>query len=301
VVSRRDSNGDAPPATEHGQTTDPPGQPEPAAPARVEELLEALREQHQKLETEIRHGKASLGSRESRQTAVKKQLTGLNKAAGELGKARSDADGQLAAADTALQAAKPFVEQLDDEITDFVRAGLTAIDQEIDDAATTAGQESAKLDQLTAERDQLKLDVPVKQARYDQAGATLTGLPAALKAEGAVLKAHLGDLASAVAAGQAQRGLVFYEEASRSRQRLGKLRDPAREAQYVKDLQDAENDLTDAADALAAAELTVADQQLAVTGRAADLKKLQDGRAAEVKRLESEAPAAATASTGSGG
>ncbi|WP_229070776.1 hypothetical protein [Actinoplanes sp. DH11] len=298
MVSKRESNGDPPPTPEHGQTPDPPDQPEPTGPARVEELLEALRDQQHTLEIEIRHGKASLGSRESRQTAVNKQLNDLKKAAGELGKSRGDAGAQLAAADTALQAAKPFVEQLDGEITDWVRAGLTAIDQEIDDAAAAAGQESAKLDQLTAERDRLKLGLPVKQARYDRAGATLTGLPTALKAEGAVLKAHLGDLASAVAAGQAQRALVFYEEASQSRQRLGKLHDPAREAQYVTDLQDAENELTDATDALAAAELTVADQRLAVTGRAAHLKKLQDDRVAGVKRLESEAPAASPASGG---
>jgi chromosome segregation ATPase len=298
VVSRRENNGDPPPAPDPGQTPDPTGETEPAGPARVEELLEALREQQQKLETEIRHGKASLGSRENRQSAVKKQLTGLSKAAAELGRSGGDADALLAAADTALQAAKPFVEQLDDEITDFVRAELAAIDQEIDDASTAAGQESATLDQLIGERDQLKLDVPVKQARYDRAGATLTGLPAALKAEGAVLKAHLADLASAVVAGQAQRGLVCYEEASRSRQRLGRLREPAREAQYVKDLQDAENDLTAATDALAAAELTVADQQLAVTGRAAELRRLQDDRAARVKRLESEAPATSAASGG---
>jgi hypothetical protein len=231
-------------------------------------------------------------NQEGQQQNTKRQVTGLDRVGTDLAKARTDIDAELAEVDRALEAAAPLIERLDEDTKADIQRRLTAIDKEISDAEAAVAAESGKVRDLTAERDQRSLGLAVRQAAYDEATAALTGLPAALKAEAAVLKRDRTELVAACTGGQDLKAFVLVAEVSKGGDQVGALRDTAHEAKLVKDLQDAEKGLASAREALANAELALADQQELLAQRSLTLKALKDARAVEVKQLYTSTEAA---------
>lgn len=263
----------------------------PETPVNLDELLRTLRQQQYELDNAIRHSKASLTDQEGRQQRAKKQFAGLDRVAAELSRARADIGAAVADADRSVEAASPLVERLDDDVREAISKGLAAIDKEIGDAETAVVTETAKERDLAVERDRLAVDVAAKQAAHDEAEATLTALPAALKAAVAVLKAGRTGLDAACVGGRPVEAAVLVSEVTRAKERAQALSGSAHEKQLLENLRKSGGELTDAHGKLITAESGLIDQRALIAQRSARLTELTDGRAARIKELTA-APAA---------
>jgi hypothetical protein len=255
-------------------------------PETLDDLLRELHRQQYELDRSILHSKADLTGRENRRQRSRKQLAGLDRVATDLGRARADIDALIAAADRSVEAAKPLVERLDETVRDEITNGLAAIDKEIGDAETGLAGEVTKERAATADRDRLAVEVSTMQADHDEAEATLLGLPAAVKAAVAVLRAGRAGLDAAAAGGRPVEAAVLVSEVNRARERVQALRGPAHEKQLLENLRNAETALADSAGKLATAESGLIDQHDLVVRGAARRDDLIAARPDRIKQLE---------------
>lgn len=286
------ASGGAPTSAGTQPPSKPPGE---TAPDSLADLLKEAKKRQSQLATAIEQAKASLADQVSLQQRSKKQVTDLDRAVGELERARTDSGAVLADADKALAAAEPLIEQLDDDVEDTLRAGLEAIDEVIADKRTEVDDKRGELSTRQSQCDEAHRVWLQRQGEYDEATGRVTGLPAGIKQQAAALKALQTELVAAITAGHAVKACVLALEVRSARGRLERLRAPAHETELSQGVTRAGRDLREARDDLTAAEAALAEGRAAVDAAAGELAGLEASRAADVRKLYEPPPEATPA------
>ncbi|SES75222.1 hypothetical protein [Geodermatophilus poikilotrophus] len=281
-----------------GGQSDPETRTKPSEPPEnLAEMLPAIRLRQSQLSVGVDRDKAALAGQQIRQQTGKRQLTDLERAVGELEKARAESAAAVRDTDQAVEAAQPLIKQLGDDIKTNLKEKVKNIDAAIRDKRSKVDSEWKELDERQTKRDEQRLVQTRKQSAYDDASARLVGLPEAIRKLTGRLKSRRPELVAATTAGDARKACVIAADIQSAVTELDRLRGPGCETELVKAVHAAATALETANGDLAKAENAVGETQAQVAASAADQAALEGSRAGDLQKLHEAPPDAAPQGT----
>ncbi|MFN8505355.1 hypothetical protein [Kouleothrix sp.] len=257
----------------------------PSSATTVDGVLHELRTQQEDIDRSLANGQRAVDTFKKLQAQLKTDIGAIERAAGDLGKARAAGQKASEEAQRTWDAAQDQFDELEEQVKADIGAKLAAAETAIDNKQGDVNTARGLLDTLRDEQAQLERDLVKLDASFRHAVAALQQLPAYINQAVGDLQKLQADLKTAAEAGQARKAYVLATELQRVKGQLDSWRTTAYEQQLAADYEAARQQL-DQGRGQTKAKQDEADLKQAALSRAeAELAKLKTERAALIKEL----------------